>query len=76
MPDNNEITLATTSDADIHAFDGSVLMIAMKVQHNDWIKTTDGRYIRTSSIVSLWNPSMFELKEYSRKSIEDDQGVL
>jgi len=62
--EKNALTMGTTVDADIHTFEGDVDLIRMKADRNKWIKTVDGRFVRCSAIVSLWNPTKFEVDRY------------
>lgn len=62
MPE--ELTMCTTTDGDIHVFPGSVELIRMKSDHNKWIETIDGRFVKASAIVSLWTPNEDELRGF------------
>lgn len=59
-----ELTMCATTDSDIHVFLGSVELIRMKSDHNKWIETIDGRFVKASAIVSLWTPDADELRGF------------
>lgn len=59
-----EVTMITTCDADIHLIPGSVDLVRMKVDNNKWLMTTDGRYVTTRSVVSAWTPDEDEMKGF------------
>lgn len=63
VPDST-VVFATTTDSDIHAFEGELDMVRMKAERNKWIETVDGRLVRAGSIVSLWVPDEDELTGY------------
>ena len=58
------IVFATTADRDIHAFYGEIDLVRMKAERNKWIETVDGRFVRTTGIVSLWIPAPEEIEGY------------
>lgn len=64
MADERKYVMVTTVDSDFHLFDGEIDMFRMKVDHNKWLMTTDGRFVRSDKVVSVWVPSQQELDDY------------
>lgn len=64
MPDDNEVTMLTTVDADVHIISCDLDMARLKVERNKWLLTVDGRMVRTDKVVTLWTPSVEELRSY------------
>lgn len=56
--------MVTTADADIHLIDETIDMARLKVERNRWLLTIDGRYVKTDKVVSVWEPSESELRNY------------
>jgi len=71
MPDDNEVTMLTTADADVHVVEGEIDLVRMKVERNKWLLTVDGRLVRTDKVVSVWVPTQEELRSYM-EGIESD----
>lgn len=63
MEDRNTVML-TTADADIHIVEGEIDLVRMKVERNKWLLTIDGHLVRTDKVVSLWEPSEEEMRNY------------
>lgn len=71
MPENSdEIVFITTVDSDIHAIQGEIDLIRMKIERNRWLLTTDGRYVLCDKVVSAWIPSQEEIEGWL-ESTED-----
>lgn len=64
MPDEPSVTMLTTVDADIHVIEDDIDLARMKVERNKWLMTIDGRLVRTDKVVSLWEPSQEEMRNY------------
>lgn len=64
MEDDGKKTMLTTVDTDFHVIDGDIDLVRMKVDHNKWLMTTDGRFVRSDKVVSVWVPSQQELDDY------------
>ena len=64
MEDDGKKTMLTTVDTDFHVIDGDIDLVRMKVDHNKWLMTTDGRFVRSDKVVSVWVPSERELDDY------------
>lgn len=64
MTDEGKKTMLTTVDTDFHVVDGDVDLVRMKVDHNKWLMTVDGRFVRSDKVVSVWVPSEQELADY------------
>lgn len=58
----NEITRITTADADVHDIPGDIDLIRRKADNVKWLVTTDGRYVRTAMVVSMWVPTEEEIE--------------
>ena len=60
MSEPKKYTMATTTDADIHLFEGNLVAVRQKVdyaQKQGWpVSTVDGRLVYARQIVSLWTP--------------------
>lgn len=59
-----EITMITTADTDVHVVEGDVDMVRLKVKRNDWIATTDGRFVSCDKVVCVWKPTQSELEGF------------
>ena len=64
MPDEQSVTMLTTVDADIHVIEDDIDLARMKVERNKWLMTIDGRLVRTDKVVSLWEPSQEDMRNY------------
>jgi hypothetical protein len=64
MTDERKYVMVTTVDSDFHLFDGEIDMFRMKVDHNKWLLTTDGRFVRADKVVSAWVPDEDELRGF------------
>lgn len=63
MPENSdEIVLVTTADSDVHAIEGDIDLVRMKIDHNKWLVTIDNRFVRSDKVVSVWVPGAEELQ--------------
>ena len=69
MPENSdEFVLVTTADTDIHAIAGELDLVRMKIDHNKWLITLDGRLLKADKVVSVWVPSDEERDEWKPQS--------
>lgn len=64
MTDERSLTMLTTADADIHVIEGEVDLVRMKVDHNKWLLTVDGRYVKSDKVVCVWTPDEDELRGF------------
>lgn len=63
------ITRITTADADIHDIEGEIDLVRMKVERNQWLVSTDGRYVRCDKVVSLWVPGPDEPESIEQEGL-------
>lgn len=64
MTDERSLTMLTTADADIHVIEGEIDLVRMKVDHNKWLLTVDGRYVKSDKVVCVWTPDEDELRGF------------
>ena len=60
----DKVTMIATCDTDVHLIQGDIDLVRMKIDKNKWLLTTDGRYVTTRSVVSVWEPSEDEVKGF------------
>ena len=60
----DKVTMITTCDTDVHLIQGDIDLVRMKIDKMKWLLTTDGRYVTTRSVESVWEPSEDEVKGF------------